>query len=166
LRLLLTTRLLVALAAFLGCAAVALGLPPFTTGPKSSAGGSGQAELYAIAAGCHSTYDRFVIRARFATPGYQVRYVQKVVHDPSGQPVSLPGAARLRVVIRQARAHTLGGTSLLPAALTPACPNLRKVKGAGDFEGIVSFGLGLQRKTGFRVFRLTNPKRIVVDIAH
>jgi hypothetical protein len=30
----------------------------------------------------------------------------------------------------------------------------------------VSFGLGLARKTGFRVFRLTGPTRIVVDVAH
>jgi hypothetical protein len=40
------------------------------------------------------------------------------------------------------------------------------VKIAGDFEGVVSFGLGLRRKTGFRVFRLTAPTRIVIDVAH
>ena len=50
--------------------------------------------------------------------------------------------------------------------LTPRCPNLRQVKLAGDFEGVVSFGLGLRRKTGFRVFRLTAPTRIVVDVRH
>jgi hypothetical protein len=148
-------------------AAVAFGLPPFTTAPKSSPPGSaGQTELFGIAAACHSTFDRFVIRARFATPGYSVRYVQQVVSPPSGMPVSLPGAGRLHVVVRQARGHTTGGTSLLPSTLTPACRNLLKIKGAGDSEGIVSFGLGLRRKTGFRVFRLTGPTRIVVDVAH
>jgi hypothetical protein len=30
----------------------------------------------------------------------------------------------------------------------------------------VSFGLGVKRMTGFRVFRLTNPTRIVIDVAH
>ncbi|HEX2411108.1 MAG TPA: molybdopterin-dependent oxidoreductase [Solirubrobacteraceae bacterium] len=35
-----------------------------------------------------------------------------------------------------------------------------------DFEGVVTFGLGLRRKTGFRVLRLTSPKRLVVDVAH
>ena len=49
--------------------------------------------------------------------------------------------------------------------LTPLCPNLRH-RAAGDFEGVVSFGLGLRRKTGFRVFRLTAPTRIVIDVAH
>jgi hypothetical protein len=47
---------------------------------------------------------------------------------------------------------------------TPLCPNLRQVKTAGDFEGVVTFGLGLRRKTGFRVFRLGD--RTVIDIRH
>jgi hypothetical protein len=40
------------------------------------------------------------------------------------------------------------------------------VKLAGDFEGVVTFGLGLKRRTGFRVFRLTGPARVVVDVRH
>jgi hypothetical protein len=69
-------------------------------------------------------------------------------------------------VIRDARAHTQAGARLLPPVLTPLCPNLRQVKDAGDFEALVSFGLGLRRKTGFRVFRLTAPTRIVIDVLH
>jgi hypothetical protein len=158
--------ILVTLSLFLALAAVALGLPPFTTAPKSSPGSGGQAELFGVAAGCHATFDRFVIRARFGTPRYDVRYVRRIVADGSGRPVSLLGTKRIRVVIRNARGHTQGGTNLLPQVRTPLCPNLRQIKTAGDFEGIVSFGLGLRRKTGFRVFRLTGPTRIVVDIAH
>jgi hypothetical protein len=156
----------VALAASLCFAAAAFGLPPFTTAPKSSTPTGGQAELFATAAGCHATFDRFVIRARLATPGYAVRYVTKVVADGSGKTVSLLGTKRIHVVIREARGHTSGGSNLLPGTLTPLCSNLRQVKGAGDFEGVVSFGLGLRRKTGFRVFRLTGPTRIVIDVAH
>lgn len=157
---------LVALVACLGVAAEALGLPPFTTAPKTSPGGGGQAVLYGAAAGCHPTFDRFVIRARLATPGYDVRYVKQIIADPSGRPVALQGAQRIRVVVRQARGHTQAGTNLLPAVMTPLCSNLRQVKAAGDFEGVVSFGLGLRHKTGFRVFRLTGPTRIVIDVAH
>ncbi|MEA2133000.1 MAG: hypothetical protein QOC68_909 [Solirubrobacteraceae bacterium] len=158
--------ILVTLSLFLALAAVALGLPPFTTAPKSSPGSGGQAELFGVAAGCHATFDRFVIRARFGTPRYDVRYVRRIVADGSGRPVSLLGTKRIRVVIRNARGHTQGGTNLLPQVRTPLCPNLRQIKTAGDFEGVVSFGLGLRRRTGFRVFRLTGPTRIVVDIAH
>ena len=84
----------------------------------------------------------------------------------SGNPVQLLGSKRIRILLRDARGHTQGGTSLLPQVKTPRCPNLRQVKLAGDFEGVVTFGLGLRRKTGFRVFRLSGPKRLVVDVAH
>lgn len=158
--------ILVALASALCLAAVAFALPPFTTAPKSSPASGGQAELFALSAGCHATFDRVVIRARLATPGYDVRYVTRIVADPSGKPVSLLGTKRIRVIIRRARGHTSGGTDLLPSRVTPLCSNLRQIKGAGDFEGVVSLGLGLRRKTGFRVFRLTGPTRIVIDVAH
>ena len=141
-------------------------LPPFTTAAKTSPASGGQAELFGVAAGCHSTYDRFVVRARFAKPGYDVRYVKQVVEDGSGDPVPLEGRRRIRVIVRDARAHTQGGTNLVPRTVTPRCSNLRQIKNAGDFEGVVTFGLGLRRRTGFRVFRLTNPTRIVIDVAH
>ena len=150
----------------LALAAGALALPPFTTAPKTSGGSGGQAELFGAAAGCHSTFDRFVIRARSATPRYDVRYVRRIVADGSGNPVSLLGTKRLRVIIRDARGHTAGGANLLPHVITPGCSNLRQVKLAGDFEGVVTYGLGLRRRTGFRVFRLTGPTRVVIDVAH
>jgi hypothetical protein len=155
-----------AVTASLCLTAAALGLPPFTTAPKTAGGSGGQAELFGAATGCHSTFDRFVIRGRLATPGYDVRYVSKIVADGSGQTISLLGTKRNRVVIRPARGHTSGGANLLPSTLTPKCSNLRQVKKAGDFEGVVSYGLGLSRRTGFRVFRLTGPTRVVIDVAH
>jgi hypothetical protein len=154
------------LAVSVGLAAAALGLPPFTTAPKSSPATGVQAELTSIAVACHPGFDRFVIRGRLATPGYKVRYVKRIVADGSGAPVRLLGRKRIRVVLDRARAHTNSGAGTLPGAQTPLCPNLRQVKLAGDFEGVVTFGLGLRRRTGFRVFRLTAPTRVVVDVAH
>jgi hypothetical protein len=156
----------VALATLLAFAAQALGLPPFSTAPKTSSGTGGQAQLSGIDTGCHATFDRFVVHVGSGNPGYDVRYVNRIVADPSGKTVGLQGSKRIRVVIRPARGHTAGGMNLLPSTLTPLCSNLRQVKKAGDFEGVVSFGLGLARRTGFRVFRLTGPTRIVVDVAH
>ena len=157
---------LAALASSLCLAGVAWGLPPFSTAPKTAGGSGGQAELFAAAAGCHASYDRFVIRGRLATPGYDVRYVNRIVADGSGNPIALLGTKRIRIRVRPARGHTSAGANLLPSTITPGCANLRQVKKAGDFEGVVSYGLGLRRKTGFRVFRLTAPTRIVVDVAH
>jgi hypothetical protein len=150
----------------LATAAVALALPAFTTAPKTAPPRGDAAELYNAAAGCHQTFDRFVVRARFATPGYDVRYVRRIVADPSGSPVALLGAKRLRVTLNLAAGHDNRGRNLLAGTLTPRCANLTQVKKAGDFEGTVSFGLGLRRMTGFRVFRLTSPTRVVIDVAH
>jgi hypothetical protein len=155
-----------ALASLLGLASAAFGLPPFTTGPKSAPGSGGQVQLSHLRTGCHATFDRFVVEARFGTPRYDVRYVRRIVEDGSGNPVHLLGTKRIRILIRDARGHTQGGTNLLTQVKTPRCPNLRQVKVAGDFEGVVTFGLGLRHKMGFRVFRLTAPKRLVVDVAH
>jgi hypothetical protein len=157
---------LVATALLLIVAPSARALPPFTTSAKTSAASGGQAELFSATAACHPTFDRFVIRARSASPGYDVRYVGRIVEDGSGDPVPLLGTQRIRVFVRDARGHTQGGTNLLPRVITPRCSNLRQIKNAGDFEGLVTFGMGLRRKTGFRVFRLTGPTRIVIDVAH
>jgi hypothetical protein len=155
-----------AVAAALALPASASGLPPFSTAAKTGSSSGRQAEVYQVATGCHSTYDRLVIRSRFGTPGYDVRYVSVVRHDATGNVVPLLGTRRIRVLVRDARGHTEAGTNLLPRVLTPRCPNLLQVKDAGDFEGLVTLGLGLQRRTGFRVFRLTAPTRLVIDIAH
>jgi hypothetical protein len=144
----------------------AVALPAFTTAPKTGPPRGDAAELFNVSAACHDTFDRFVIRARFATPGYDVRYVRRIVADPSGRPVSLLGAKRIRAQFNLAAGHDNRGTNLLAGTLTPRCSNLLQVQKAGDFEGTVSFGLGLRRMTGFRVFRLTNPTRVVVDVAH
>jgi AMIN domain len=50
--------------------------------------------------------------------------------------------------------------------LTPEFPTLRQVRISADYEAVVSFGLGLRDRVGFRVFGLTNPTRVVVDVAH
>src|SRR4051794_15345337 len=135
----------VALAAALCLAAVALGLPPFTTAPKTATGSGGQAGVVGAAGGCHATFDRFVVRGRLAAPGYDVRYVNRIVADGSGKTISLLGTKRIRIVIRQARGHTSAGANLLPSVITPLCSNLRQVKQARHYHGAVSFGLGLRR---------------------
>ena len=145
----------------------AAAVPPFATEPRSSpATGGLQAEIFGLRVGCHKTFDRFVVRTRFAGPGYDVRYARQVVYGGSGRPVSLLGDARIQVVLRPARGHTMRGASLLPGVVTPLCPTLRQVRIAEDFEGVVSFGLGVRHKQGFRVFRLPAPNRVVIDVAH
>jgi len=159
----------IALAALLAAPAAAYGLPPFSTDPKSAGpDDGGQTELSGVSVACHKRFDRFVVTAHDVTPAaYRARYVKRIIADGSGDVVALRGRKRIRLLFPTARAHRESdGAPLVPRVVTPLCPNLRQVKLAGDFEGVVTFGFGLRAKTGFRVFRLTAPDRVVLDVHH
>jgi hypothetical protein len=145
--------------------AVPASLPAFTVFAKAGpATTSRTAVLEHVRVGRHATFDRVVFEFRAGTPAWSARYVPRVVHDGSGLPVTLPGTAFLHVVFRNARID-LGSAGGAPITRTPRFRSLLQLKESGDFEGVVSFGLGLRRKVGFRGFRLTAPGRVVIDVA-
>jgi hypothetical protein len=140
-------------------------LPPFTVLAKAGpATTSQQAVLEHVRVGRHATFNRVVFEFRAGTPTWSARYVPQVVHDGSGLPVKLAGTAFLHVVFRSARIDR-GSAGAPPITRTPRFRSLLQLKESGDFEGVVSFGLGLRRKVGFRGFRLAAPGRVVVDVA-
>ena len=49
---------------------------------------------------------------------------------------------------------------------TPDLQNVAAVTLAGDFEGQVTLGLGLNTKTYYQVFALSGPTRVVIDVGH
>jgi hypothetical protein len=109
-------------------------------------------------------FDRVVFTFEGSMPGYRVRYVPQVT-GAGGRRVPLRGAAFVEVAFEPARARGPDGTPTFPAAtITPSSPELRQVRLAGDFEGQVSFGLGVAGRGGFRVAELRNPTRVVVDV--
>jgi hypothetical protein len=140
-------------------------LPPFTVLAKAGPATTSQtAVLEHVRVGRHATFDRVVFEFRAGAPAWSARYVPQVVHDGSGLPVRLPGTAFLHVVFRNARIDR-GSTGAAPITRTPRFRSLLQLKESGDFEGVVSFGLGLRRKVGFRGLRVTAPGRVVVDVA-
>jgi peptidoglycan hydrolase-like protein with peptidoglycan-binding domain len=42
----------------------------------------------------------------------------------------------------------------------------RQVADAGDFEGQLTWGIGVAARTGLRVVGLSDPSRVAVDVAH
>ena len=145
----------------------AFALPPFSTAPKAGpAIGSVQAQVAALSVSRHPGFDRIVIRFRFSRPGYKVDYVPKVIADGSGLPVPLLGSRSLLVRLEPARAHTTAGAVVILRVVTPRFPAIRQVKIAGDFEGVVSLGVGINGRKPFRVLALAAPPRIVVDVQH
>ena len=158
---------LAATVAVAGSAAAAAALPLFTTAGKSIPDSGAQRELVALRVASRPTFDRMVFEFRGATPGYRVRYVSRIIQDGSGATVPLLGSRFLAIRFAAARAHRLNGSSSnVPRVRTPLFPSIRQVKLAGDFEGVVSYGAGIAGRRAFRVFTLTGPPRIVVDVRH
>jgi hypothetical protein len=138
----------------------AAALPAFGTAPV--AGGPGPVTVTAVTVGHHAGFDRVVFTSTHAIGSWEVRYVPQVTNDPTGAPVPLAGAADILVVVRGT--DWMAHPSVQPD-LSPAFPALRQVRGAGEFEAVASYGIGQQRQAGFRVFTLTGPDRLVVDVA-
>ena len=115
-------------------------------------------------------FDRVVFELDGPVPGYRVQYVPAVLSDPAGARVPVTGAAFLQVTLQQAtlddsiqggdRAYT--GPGDVPVGLEA----VRQVVVSGDFEAVLSFGVGLAGRLPFKVTTLTDPSRIVLDVAH
>jgi hypothetical protein len=171
----LLARLLVAATAALLLTAVfdpAAGLastrPGFSTDPKVVEHPPvGSPKLVGLRAGRHPGFDRVVFQVDGPIPSYySVRYVPVVRLDGSGEPLSLRGDAFLEVVVRAPTHDEDHRPVLTPTRLRPDFPALREVSAPGSFEGQTTAGIGVTGRVGFRVFELTGPTRIVIDLAH
>jgi len=143
-------------------------LPAFSTSARSAPDPSTRVtQLWNLRTGNDGTFDRIVFDQRVSASGFNVRYVSQVVADPSGQVVPLKGRYFLRVVIKGATTSSLPGMrSVMPSVVTPGLPEVAQIRNAGEFEQVVSYGIGVNRYRGFRVFRLSSPTRLVIDILH
>jgi hypothetical protein len=144
------------LCTLLGSLLAALAGPPATAAPS-------QAQLEIIRAAHHPGYDRVVFEFRGPLPTYRLRYVDTLTGDPSGLPVPVPGRAILEVTMHNAVAHDDFGPRASRRNTFPL-PNVMSVLQSGDFEGVVTYGVGLASRQPYRAFTLTNPSRLVVDI--
>ena len=134
----------------------------------AAASGHGVPVLTAIRTGRHGSYERLTLQFTSSFGEAKVRYVPVVHADPSYKVVPLQGRSFLRVVVQGAVAD-YSATPITPytgpSTVTPGYPTLKQVSIAGDFEAVLSFGIGLDRTAGFQVTRLQSPDRLVVDIA-
>lgn len=108
------------------------------------------AYLVAIYVGDHPEeeppYQRMAFYFREGYPEYNLQYVRSVTGEGTGEAISLDGNAFLRVGFVNAQAHDDAGASTIstaPAA-TIGFHNLKSYGSAGDFEGHLTYGLGLQ----------------------
>jgi hypothetical protein len=154
------------LAAGLLLAPAAAADPGFSTRPRTvEHPPAGSPKLVDLRAGRHATLDRVVFQIDGPLPWYSVRYVPVVRLDGSGEPLTLRGSGFLEVVLRAATDDD-GRPVLATTRLRPDFPALREVNAPFSFEGQTVAGVGVSQRVGFRVFELTGPNRIVLDLAH
>ena len=138
-------------------------LPPFAC--ADVAGGKvGVANAIAARVGEQADYDRFVLQLDSVVPQYTVKRQPSAVFPlgGSGQTITLSGSAGVLVTV-----HSATGSSTFTGPTFYVTTNyqvLKEARQTQDFEGYVSWGLGLSRPTCMRVFTLDNPARLVVDL--
>jgi hypothetical protein len=114
----------------------------------------------------HPGFDRITFEFRGPRPNHRIGYVSQLVEDASGKPVHLAGHAAINVVFQGANAHDeQGRPTVSPPRFKPGLPSLKEVAQIGDFEAVVTYGLGIDHKVPFKVLELSSPSRIAIDIA-
>jgi hypothetical protein len=109
-------------------------------------------------------YDRVVFEFTGPMPLIQIEYVNELIGDGSGLPMPIAGNAIIHVWFTPAQAHNGDGNTTSPDEVTYNLPNVKEVVRAGDFEGVVSYGIGLDHKAELRIITLASPSRVVIDV--
>jgi hypothetical protein len=147
------------------------GTKPVTGEPQAQA----TALLEQVELGRNDGFDRVVFTFRDHVPGYRVEYQEPpLTEDGSGAVVELEGNSL--VVIRMEPASGFD-TSVPEGQEVYTGP--RRIKGtdrgtevvaevvrSGDFEAVLTWGVGLTAPADFRVTTLESPPRLVVDFSH
>lgn len=123
-----------------------------------------------IRVGAHDGFDRVVYElAGTGTPGWRADVMSAATQQGSGKPLAVAGQGVLQVMITgAAMPFTTGVTPYAgPNPLEVAQPGaVTEVRDAGTFEGTAQTVIGLtNRNADYRVFTLSDPTRVVVDVA-
>jgi hypothetical protein len=116
----------------------------------------------------HPGFDRVTFQFRGGQPtSHSVRYVSSLTEDPSGRPLHLAGGVILQVVFQGLNAHDpdTGRSTVTSTCSSPGLPSLKQVAPAGDFEAVVTYGLGVAQRVPFKVLQLSNPPRLAIDLS-
>jgi hypothetical protein len=146
--------------------------------PAVAGGGAGtDVKLVSVRVGSHTGYDR--ITFEFADPKppspantlpqYTVQKVDAVTQDGSGNPIQINGAALYSLVMQGASGVDLSGDEVVeiykgPKEFKPNFPTLLELEHAGDFENVLSWGIGLKAPRCISARQLNTPLRLVLDI--
>jgi hypothetical protein len=142
--------------------------PPFpeSTDPQTAEPtGEWDLQLVDVRVGEHDGFDRVVLElSGTATPGWGVAWSDEALAEGSGDVVPLEGDHVL-TISASGTAMPEPGSFEVPARLGPAGA-VAEVQVNGWFEGYTQVFAGVEGdERPFRVFTLTDPPRLVVDVA-
>lgn len=142
--------------------------PESTAGQTAANSGEWDLVLVDVRVGEHESFDRIVLEfTGTGTPGWAVSYVDEAVLDGSGEAVPLGGDATLDIYASGttypgSEADHYGG----PTQFEPVNGDVDDVYVGGTFEGYTQVLAGIDGdRVPFRVFALTDPSRLVVDVS-
>lgn len=117
--------------------------------------------------GDHEGYDRVVVELTGdGVPGWQTEYVSEAVEDGRGEIVDVDGEAILSVHVSGTRYPDEGEDHYVPQGPLEGPDIIEEVHYLGTFEGLTQIFIGVDDGAAdYRVFTLTDPVRLVIDIA-
>lgn len=124
--------------------------------------------LRQVSAADQDDFDRVIFEFKDnQVPGYRVEYVP-IITDEAEKVHKLFGKAFMRVDMNPAWAHSneTGAPSVKEREKRLNLPVVIEFKQVEDFEGVVSYALGLSGRKPFRVTEMSNPARLVIDVKH
>jgi hypothetical protein len=125
--------------------------------------------LTGIRTGLNTDFDRVVLDMSGPRPTVSYQWTDELIQDPSGEIVWLTGADFVDVHLNPAAAHDEAGNSTYTGPQKFRTRNLHNVMAVavtGDFEAVLSIGLGTRYRSWVRVFTLDSPTRVVIDVGH
>lgn len=138
--------------------------------PVEASASATRAYLAAVRVASHDGYDRLVFEFEDAVPGYRVEVTKRpVTEDGSGETVEVKGSDLVSVRMENAATARITGDKVTPVYKGPKRVAtkgaiVQEVVDTGDFEGVVSWVVGLDAApAGVKVTTLTSPFRLVVD---
>jgi hypothetical protein len=138
-------------------------LPAFQCADASGAGTGGAiTPVSDVRVGAQQGFDRFVLQFGSAIPTYTVKRQSNAtfVNSPRGDQVTLAGTAGVLVTVRPIDWTSYRGAT----QFKPGYTYLKEARQVQNFEGVQQWGLGVQGTPCLRVFTLTSPMRLVVDV--
>jgi hypothetical protein len=136
---------------------------PFLCQDQSGGSSGLTAQLTNIRPASHAGdgYDRIVFDFSGGIPSWDLTRQESAtfVRDASGQNVTLDGSAGLKLVLRD-----VDLAAAVPSDLKRGFTSIREIAQLGNFERVLTYGIGLSSSRCVRVLQLSN-SRLVIDVA-